>query len=128
MRQIQFAGMEDAITVHKTNGTDVSYYIFEESEIHLNRIAPGSVQEWHYHSNIDESLLITKGALTCRWLEDGEEKTRIAVEHEIVRVGNSVHTFANETSDEVEFVVFRFVPDGRDKREIIKKDKVVVSR
>ena len=39
-----------------------------------------------------------------------------------------VHTFANETEEDVEFVVFRFVPDGRDKRETIKSDKVVVDR
>ena len=118
MRPISFSGMEDAITVQKPNGTHVSYHIFEESEIHLNRITPGSVQEWHYHTRIDECLLITKGVLTCRWLEDGAERTRKVREQEIVRVGSSV----------VEFVVFRFVPDGRDKRETIKSDKVVVDR
>ena len=86
------------------------------------------VQEWHYHTRIDECLLITKGVLTCRWLEDGAERTRKVREQEIVRVGSSVHTFANETEEDVEFVVFRFVPDGRDKRETIKNDKVVVDR
>ena len=116
MRPISFSGMEDAITVQKPNGTHVSYHIFEESEIHLN------------HTLIDECLLITKGVLTCRWLEDGAERTRKVREQEIVRVGSSVHTFANETEEDVEFVVFRFVPDGRDKRETIKSDKVVVDR
>lgn len=53
--------------------------------------------------------------------------TRPVVQNEIVRVGSSIHTFANETADVVEFVVFRFVPDGEDKREIIKTDKVEVS-
>ena len=62
-----------------------------------------------------------KGVLTCRWLEDGAERTRKVREQEIVRVGSSVHTFANETEEDVEFVVFRFVPDGRDKRETIKR-------
>ena len=128
MIPIQFSGMEDAITVKKPNGTDVSYYIFEESEIHLNKIKPGSVQEWHYHTLIDECLLITKGILTCRWLEDGVERTRAVREREIVRVGNSVHTFANETDEDVEFVVFRYVPEGKDKRETIKGDKVVIGR
>lgn len=128
MKPISFSGIQDAITVQKPNGTHVSYYIFEESEIHLNRITPGSVQEWHYHTLIDECLLITKGVLTCRWLEDGAGRTRQVHEQELVRVGSSVHTFANETDQDVEFVVFRFVPDGRDKREIIKQDKVVVNR
>ena len=128
MGPISFSGMEDAITVDKPNGTHVSYHIFEESEIHLNRITPASTQEWHYHTLIDECLLITRGVLTCRWLEDGEERTRRVHEQEIVRVGNSVHTFANETDEDVELVVFRFVPEGRDKREMIKSDKAVVSR
>ena len=33
--------------------------------------------------------------------------------------------FSNETA---EFIVFRFVPDGRDKRAQIKGDKTVVAR
>ena len=65
MGPISFSGMEDAITVDKPNGTHVSYHIFEESEIHLNRITPASTQEWHYHTLIDECLLITMGVLTC---------------------------------------------------------------
>ena len=120
--------MGSEMCIRDSNGTHVNYHIFEESEIHLNRITPGSVQEWHYHTLIDECLLITKGVLTCRWLEDGAERTRKVREQEIVRVGSSVHTFANETEEDVEFVVFRFVPDGRDKRETIKNDKVVVDR
>ena len=77
MRPISFSGMEDAITVQKPNGTHVSYHIFEESEIHLNRITPGSVQEWHYHTRIDECLLITKergayGAADAKEKEEGQ--------------------------------------------------------
>ncbi len=34
----------------------------------------------------------------------------------------------NGTNEETKFVVFRFVPDGTDKREIIKKDKTVVNK
>ena len=80
-------------------------------------------------TRIDECFVITKGRLDLPlaggW---GEERTRKVREQEIVRVGSSVHTFANETEEDVEFVVFRFVPDGRDKRETIKSDKVVVDR
>lgn len=61
-------------------------------------------------------------------LEDGREMVKRAGVNEIVRVGESVHTFENETDEAVEFVVFRFVPDGRDKRELIKNDKVVIER
>ena len=49
-----------------------------------------------------------------------------AVKNDIVRVHHSVHTFENDTDEITEFVVFRFVPDGTDKREMIKTDKKVV--
>ena len=128
MENIKFLEKNDAITVSKVNGTDVSYYIFNEFEIHMNKISPKSIQEWHYHSKVEESLMIIKGELTCRWLECDEERSKKITVNEIVRVGNSTHTFENETDEEVEFIVFRFVPDGIDKREIIKSDKVVVNR
>jgi mannose-6-phosphate isomerase-like protein (cupin superfamily) len=128
MENIQFLRKNDAITIHKDNGTDVSYYIFNEFEIHMNKISPKSIQEWHYHSKIEESLMIIKGELTCRWLEYDKEKSKKITANEIVRVGNSTHTFENETDEEVAFIVFRFVPSGMDKREIIKNDKVVVNR
>ncbi|MDD3223632.1 MAG: cupin domain-containing protein [Clostridium sp.] len=128
MEKIKFFGENDAIKVHKDNGTDVSYYIFNEFEIHRNKIEPKSIQEWHYHSKIEETLMVIKGKLTCRWLEDSEERSKKIIENEIVRVGNSTHTFENETDEEVQFIVFRFVPEGLDKREIIKSDKVIVNR
>lgn len=128
MESIQFLRESDAINIHKTNETDISYYIFNEFEIHMNKISPKSIQEWHYHSKIEETLMIIKGELTCRWLEYGEEMSKKINANEIVRVGNSTHTFENETDEEVEFIVFRFFPDGVDKREIIKNDKVVVNR
>ncbi len=34
-----------------------------------------------------------------------------------------MHTFENDTDEITEFVVFRYVPDGTDKRELIKGDK-----
>lgn len=55
-------------------------------------------------------------------------KVKKIIANEIVRVGNSTHTFENETDTEVEFIVFIFVPNGIDKREIIKNDKVIVDR
>ena len=60
---------------------------------------PHTIQEWHFHKKIDENILIDR-----------------------------VHTFENDTDEVVEFVVFRFVPNGIDKREVIKTDKIVVER
>ena len=44
-----------------------------------------------------------------------------------MQVGASVHTFENDTDEVTEFIVFRFVPDGVDKRELIKGDKKLYS-
>ena len=88
-------------------------------------MAHGTVQQWHHHEAIEETLFIISGDLEARW-RDG---TDTMVEHlgagDIERVGRSVHTFANTGTTDVQFVVFRLVLDGTDKRELIKNDKVV---
>ncbi|MEE1030989.1 MAG: cupin domain-containing protein [Ruminococcus sp.] len=125
-RTIEFKSLQDTIHVKKDNGTEVNYYIFQEYEIHLNKIAPHSIQEWHYHTKIEETILITKGVLNCRYLVNGEECHQLLKAGDMVRVKDSIHTFSNDTEEDVEFVVFRFVPTGEDKRELIKNDKCVV--
>ena len=70
--------------------------------------------------------MVTKGSLTCYWVEDDIRKKKVLKEKEIIRVQQSVHTFANQSDQEVEFTVFRFVPDGINKHELIKNDKEVV--
>ncbi len=129
MANFEVVHKEDSIHVIKETGTEVNYYIFDEAEIHLNRMMPHTIQEWHFHEKIDENLLITKGKLLCKYVdENGIERSCYAAENDIVRVHNSVHTFENDTDHVIEFVVFRFVPDGRNKRELIKTDKVVMKR
>ena len=117
---------KDGIHVKKENGTEVYYHIFPEYEVHLNVIPPHSLQEWHYHTQIQETILMTRGEMVCRWVEDGSEKSRIIREKDLVQTGCAVHTFANEGDRPAEFAVFRFVPDGTDKRQLIKSDKTVV--
>lgn len=119
---------ENSIQVVKENQTEVNYFIFSEYEIHLNKIPPNSIQEWHYHSNIEEVIVVTSGILTCKWLKNEKEQTAFIHKKEMVRVQQSIHTFENDTDNEVEFIVFRLVLDGKDKRELIKNDKVIVNR
>lgn len=129
MSNFEVIHKEDSIRVLKETGTEVNYYIFDESEIHLNKIMPHSIQEWHYHEKIDETLLITRGKLLCKYIdEDGLERFCYAARNDIVKVHDSVHTFENDTDDITEFIVFRFVPDGRNKRDLIKSDKTIVKR
>ena len=40
-----------------------------------------------------------------------------------MEVGATVHTFANPFTTTAEFLVFRLVPDGQNKRAIIRRDR-----
>ncbi len=129
MANFEILHKEDSIHVTKESGTEVNYYIFDEAEIHLNRIMPHTIQEWHFHERIDENILITKGTLLCKYIDDsGIEQSCHVVKDEVVRVHNSIHTFENDSDETAEFIVFRFVPDGINKRELIKADKTRITR
>lgn len=116
----------DGISVTKENKTDVDYFIFDEFEIHLNKIPPNTKQEWHKHEIIEEVLVITKGELIVRWKENESIETTTVFKDNIVRVKKSIHTIENYTDEWAEFTVFRMIPSGEDKREIIKRDKVII--
>jgi len=64
--------------------------------------------------------------MKCSWYEDQQVHTVTLNEKDLIQVKNSIHTFSNNSDDNCEFVVFRFVPDGIDKSEIIKNDKVLI--
>lgn len=125
MNNLEILTLANAIHIEKENQTVVDYYLFDEFEIHINTIPPHSIQEWHYHSNIEETLVILDGELTTWWKEDEVRKT-IVKKDEVIRVKQSIHTFSNESNEPVKFIVFRFVPDGINKREIIKNDKTII--
>ncbi|WP_326513491.1 cupin domain-containing protein [Clostridium intestinale] len=116
----------DGISVTKENKTNVDYFIFDEFEIHLNKIPPNTKQEWHKHKTIEEVLVVTKGELIVRWKENESIETTTVFKDNIVRVKKSIHTIENHTDEWAEFTVFRMVPSGEDKREIIKRDKVII--
>lgn len=113
----------DAIYRDKGDGTRVSYYLFPEYEIHANVIDPGTVQGWHHHELIIETLYVTSGSIEARWTDGSEVATRRLDRGDVITVGSSVHTFANPYDEPAEFVVFRLVPDGVDKRDLIKNDR-----
>jgi uncharacterized cupin superfamily protein len=116
----------NAISVVKENKTNVDYFIFDEFEIHLNKIPPHSKQEWHKHEIIEEILVVTDGQVVIRWKEDEAIINRSLSKDSIARVKNSTHTIENITDNWAEFTVFRMIPTGNVKREIIKNDKIVI--
>ncbi|RKD30801.1 hypothetical protein BET01_05660 [Lacrimispora algidixylanolytica] len=117
---------EDSIYVEKKNGTRVNYFIFDEFEVHENVISPKSAQEWHMHRAIEEVLVVTSGEITIRWKDEGGIYRETASKDTVIRVRNSIHTIENRMDQEATFLVFRMVPEGKNKRDIIKNDKVIV--
>jgi len=114
---------EDSIYVEKENQTKVNYYLFDEYEIHKCVIPANSFQEWHRHKLIDEILYVTAGEIIAKWMEDGKEQKQTLTKDMMINVKHSMHTIANESNAQAEFVVFRVLPTGMKKQGIIKQDK-----
>lgn len=120
---MQIIKRSDGIFVEKNEGTKVVYHIFSEFEIHYNIVPAGTEQSWHHHNVIEEVLYMLSGELEVHWREEGKDHKQLAKVGDIIRVGSTPHTFINSSPSQVTFVVFRFIPDGTDKRNIIKNDK-----
>lgn len=127
MNEVNILTKADAISVVKENKTMVDYFLFDEFEIHQNKIPPHSKQEWHMHNLIEEAIVVTGGEICVRWKEDNKLNCSTVSKGTVIRVKKSIHTIENRTKDFAEFIVFRMVPDGKDKRDIIKNDKVVIN-
>ncbi|HIH10654.1 TPA: cupin domain-containing protein [Candidatus Woesearchaeota archaeon] len=112
--------------VDKPEGSSVDYYIFNEYEIHYNDIAPGTVQNWHHHSRIHEVLYIIDGEIEAHYVNDkGLKQKELVTKGDVVEVGNTPHTFINQSDVVVRMIVFRFVPTGTNQKEVIKNDKIL---
>lgn len=115
----------DALNVSKPEGTNVTYYLFDEYEIHYNEQVPHSIQTWHHHEKIWETLFIIDGQLTVKWRENGKEKEQIVKTGDLIETEYTPHTFINNADQLVRFLVIKQVPTGEDKKELLKTDKVV---
>lgn len=126
MEQINIIRKNQGKHVEKENRTVVDYFLFDEYEIHQNVIPAGTTQEWHYHSKVEEVILVTKGTLEVYWIDNDTKMNQTISPGDMVQVKNSIHTFSNESNSDTEFIVFRIVLDGLSKKEIIKNDKRIV--
>lgn len=123
---MEFIERELVPHIEKEHGTSIWYYIFPEHEIHYNEIQPRAVQPWHHHEQTDESIFVLEGELRISWLDEkGEKINQIATPGTVIRIGNSVHTLSNLSQEITRFLVFKFVPTGSSKHELIKGDKIL---
>lgn len=58
---LQIYNLSDTVYVMKESKIEVYCYLFNEYEIHLNRILPHIIQGWYHHSKIEEVILVVKG-------------------------------------------------------------------
>lgn len=115
----------DAISRTREDNTKISYYIFDEYEVHYGELAPKVVQPWHHHAIISETLYVVAGKVTLHYLDGEVKKEKIIVPGDVVQVEDTPHTFSNPFDEVCKMVAFRFVPEGINKQEIIKNDKVL---
>lgn len=116
---------KDAVQVSKPEGTNVTYFLLPEYEVHYNEQIPNSTQTWHHHEKIWETLYIIEGELTAKWKENGQEKSEIVKAGDLIESERTTHTFTNHTDKAVKFLVIKQVLTGEDKKEILKTDKIV---
>ena len=115
----------NAIHREKPDGTRVDYYLQPEYEIHYNEVPPGTTQEWHSHNKQEEVLFIIEGALEARWLEKGEKRSESVHKGDLIRVENTIHTFANISDKNAAFIVFKMILSGKDNSNTFKEDKIL---
>lgn len=114
----------EAITVTKDDDTKVSYYIFPEFEVHANTIVAGTVQNWHFHKAIEEIIFVTSGQIDVLWLDENKQKaSKTLGVGDLCRLGNSVHNVANVTNETATFLVYRYIPTGKNQHALIKGDR-----
>jgi len=114
---------QDGIFRKRDDNTEVFYHIFPEFEIHQTEIPSNTIQPWHHHKIIEEVVCILSGEIEVHWEEGNQKFSQTVKTGDIIRAENTPHTFINTSKNSCKSIVFRFVPTGIDKREIIKNDK-----
>lgn len=115
----------DVVHVEKPEGTSVTYYLFNDYEVHYNDQAPHTTQTWHHHEHICETLYIIDGQLTAKWREDNQERAEMLKAGDLIETENTPHTFSNDSDENVRFLVIKRMPTNEDYKEIFKTDKVI---
>ena len=108
---------KDSQNIVKPEGTNVAYFLFDEYEVHYNEQVPGTTQTWHHHEKIWETLFIIEGELTAQWKENGELKSQIVEDGDLIECKNTPHTFINSTNKIVKFLVIKQVLSGKNNRK-----------
>src|SRR3989338_5739077 len=116
---------KDVLNVSKPEGINVVYYLLNEYGVHYNEQVPNSIQTWHHHAKSWETLYVIAGELLAKWRENGVEKSEILMSGDLVETERTPHTFINNSNKVAKFLVIKQILSGKDKREILKTDKII---
>jgi len=122
---MKFLTKSQALHIDKTEGTSVDYYLFDEYDIHYNTLLPHSVQQWHHHEKIWETIFVLSGELVVKWKEDEKEFQQIVTKGDAIETENTPHTLLNNSDHQATFLVIKQVLSGKNKKELLKNDKVL---
>lgn len=120
---MEISKLKEAIVKDKASGTRIFYRLFDEYEININELPPGTTQDWHFHKKKEEVILIIKGAIDVNWMQDGHTATERLDEGDLVRVEDTPHCFINHYKNPCTCVCFKLVLSGQSKRDILAGDK-----
>jgi quercetin dioxygenase-like cupin family protein len=120
---MEIISRQDAIHKEKPDGTRVDYYLQPEYELHYNEIPAGTTQEWHSHNIVEELIFMIDGSLEIKWLENEKERKETVQKGDLIRVEDSLHTFANINDKTAIFIVIKLVLSGKDNSKIFKNDR-----
>ena len=116
---------KEAINKQREDGTKISYYLFNEYEVHDGKLPPGTVQPWHHHNLISETLFIAEGKALLHYLNGDHKLQKEVVLGDVIQVEDTPHTFSNPFAEPCRIIAFRFLPQNLDQSELIKNDKIL---
>ena len=122
---MKLTNAKDVPHVSKPEGTNVRYYLFKDYEVHYNDQAPHTIQTWHHHEKLWETIYIIEGELTAHWRDGNEAKSQLVSSGDLIETERSAHTFSNDSDKVVRFLVIKRMPSGEDQSEILKTDKIL---
>lgn len=124
--QVTLKTTDDAIYIEQPDMTKVFSHLFDECQIDVHYLPPDAYQDWRFYTQIEEIIYVVNGKMVCKYYEDNFKSEVIINSGDVLQVQNCIHTFVNPFEEECEFVVFRFVLDGINKKDLMKYDKVSV--
>jgi mannose-6-phosphate isomerase-like protein (cupin superfamily) len=109
----------------KPDGSKVRYFLFDEYKLYFCENMPGNDDGWHHHEKLWETVFVVQGQLTIKWKEQGKIKKKIVREGDLIEMENTPHQLINHTSTIMKVICIKQILSGKNKRNILKKDKVV---